>query len=151
MLNKFIITTAAMLLAITADCSIAPDTAQTPDTSERQTLASVPDIDRIKTDLIGRFMYVVGGSPGFWEFKSLSTIQHGAIGNTRQDGDLLEFNINLFLVDDKTKQQNLYHAETVVIYKKAAGSWELLKVQGNSITEVGTGDLTMQSNLQDEC
>jgi len=150
-MNKFIIATAAMLCAITADSSITPDTGQNPDTSESQVLASIPDNERIKTDLIGHFMYVAGGSPGFWEFKSLATIQRGAIGNTRQDGDLLEFNFNLFLVDDKTEQQNLYHAETVVMYKKVAGSWEFLNVQGNSIKKVETGDLTMQSYLQDDC
>jgi len=146
-----LLATTAMLIALSAECSIAQDNQQTELAPEPGAPATIPDVERIKADLIGNFMYVSDGLPAFWEFSSASTIQNGSIGSTRREGDLLEFNFTLVLADHETKDRGFYRADTVILYKEVAGSWEFIKVQGNSIRKVGTGDLTMQNNFQDGC
>ena len=151
MISRILTAAAIMMFAMKAGSPEAQNTEQTTITPEPVTLASYPDDEKIKADLIGHFMYVTDGLPGFWEFSSSSTIQKGFIRSKRQEGDLLEFNFTLFLVDNKTKEQELYLAETVIAYKQVAGTWELLTVQGNTIKKLETTILTMPNYLQNDC
>jgi len=151
MIIRILTAAATMMIAMTADNSEAQNTEQTTITPEPVTLASYPDDEKIKADLIGHFMYVTDGLPGFWEFSSPATIQYGNIGSTRRDGDLLEINFTLFLVDYKTKERGLYRAETVIAYKQVAGTWELSTVRGNTIKKAGIAGFTMPNYLQDGC
>jgi len=151
MISRILTAAAAMMIAITADSSEALNTSQTTITPEPVTLASYPDDEKIKADLIGHFMYVADGLPGFWEFSSPSTIQFGNTGSTRRDGDLLEINFTLFLVDYKTKERSLYRAETVIEYKQVAGTWELSTVRGKTIKDAGTTGFVMPNYLQNGC
>jgi len=140
-----------MMIAITADSSEAQNTEQTTITPEPVTLESYPDDEKIKADLIGHFMYVSNGLPGFWEFSSPSTIQYGNIGSTRREGDLLEINFTLLLVDYKTKERDLYRAETMIMYTQVAGAWELSTVQGNTIKKAAAASLITPNVLQNDC
>lgn len=151
MISRILTAAATMMFAMMADSSEAQNTEQTAIIPEPVTLASYPDDEKIKADLIGHFMYVTDGLRRFWEFSSPSTIRHGYVGSHRQEGDLLEINFTLFLVDYKTKERGLYRVETVIAYKQVAGAWELLTVQGNTITKLEATILTMPNYLQNNC
>lgn len=151
MISKILLATAAMMIAMTADCSADPNTGQTTITPEPRTLTIYPDNEKIKTDLIGHTMYVAGGFPRLWEFSSPSTIKYGSIRSTRRKGDLLEFSVSLILVDYKTEKWDVYRAETVMMYKEVAGSLELLSVQGNTIKKLESAGLIMPNYLLGDC
>ena len=128
--SRILMVLAVMMAAVMADGSAATNTNSN----------NIPDAAQIKSDLVGNFMYVSGGLPGFWAISSPEVIRFGNIGSTRRDGDRLEFNFTAILVDDKTEQGDLYRAETLVTYQQVDGSWEFLTVQGKSINKVGSDD-----------
>ncbi len=127
---------AVLMVSMAADGSEAVNASESTASSKIQNSVNIPDAAQIRADLVGNYMYVGDGLPGFWVFSSPAAIQFGNIGSTRRDGDHLEFNFTVFLVDEKTGQRNLYRAETLVTYTQVDGNWELLKVRGNSINKV---------------
>jgi len=151
MISKILTAAAAMIIVISANSSMDFDTGETTMTTEPRTFEIYPDNETIKADLIGHFMYVTTGAPGFWKFSSPSSIQLGNIGSTRRKGDLFEFSVTMFLVDYKTTEQNRYRVDTVITYKMVSGSWQLLTVQGSTIKNMGTVGMMMPDYLQDGC
>jgi hypothetical protein len=88
-----------------------------------------PDEQQIKADLIGHRMGSVFG--GGWNFSSLTEFQELTIINKNQQGNLIEFDVNMLLKDSSSGK--LYHAESIVVYKKSNGKWELASISKKSL------------------
>jgi hypothetical protein len=134
--SRILMVLAVMMAAVMADGSAATNTNSNKTSFDIQNSNNIPDAAQIKSDLVGNFMYVSGGLPGFWAISSPEVIRFGNIRSTRRDGDRLEFNFTAILVDDKTEQGGLYRAETLVTYQQVDGNWKFLKVKGSSINKV---------------
>jgi hypothetical protein len=142
MTGKILMALAVLMVSMAADGSAAANTSENTTSSNIQNSVNTPDAAQIKTDLIGNYMYVSDGLPGLWVFSSPAAIQGGNIGGTRRDGDHLEIDFTVFLVDEKAGQRDLYRAETLVTYTQVDGSWELLTVRGNSIKRMDSDGST---------
>jgi hypothetical protein len=140
--GKILMALAVIMVATAADGLAAVKTSENTASSRIQNSDNIPDAAQISSDLVGNYMYVSDGLPGLWVFSSPAAIQFGNIGSSRRDGDHLEFNFTMFLVDDKTGQRDLYRAETLVTYTQVDGAWELLTVQGNSINKIDSDGST---------
>ena len=151
MISKTLIAAAAMMIAVTAECSSVDNTQHVATPQEFEALTSIPDNTQIIADLIGHHMYVSEGLPGIWEFSSPADIQHGNVNTSRVDGDSVVFNLTLLLVDNKSQQRNIYRAETVVTYKKTNESWELVKIQDLSFKETGRVSSFMMNSSGGDC
>ena len=151
MIIKILAATTAMMIAITADCSTNENTKHVFTLQELERHASIPDNEQIITDLIGHQMYVSEGLPGVWEFSTPADIQHGNIGSSRLNGDSMEFNFTLFLVDNKSQARNTYRAETLVTYKKTNESWKLVTIQDISFKATGTFNSIVPGNFGTDC
>ena len=151
MIGKTLIATAAMMMAVTAESSTIDNTQQVAIAQESEALTGIPDNTRIMADLIGHQMYVSEGLPGVWEFSSPADIQNGNIGSSRLNGDWIEFNFTLLLVDNKSEQRNIYRAETLVTYKKTNQSWELVNIQDLTFKATGAASSIVTQYIDGDC
>ena len=137
MISKTLIAAATMLIVVTAECSTIENTDYIAPLQESEVLSSTPDNEQIMADLIGHQMYVSEGLPGIWEFSSPADIQNGSITGWRLNGDSMEFDFILTLMDNGSSSRDIYRAETLVTYKKENESWKLVGVQDLSFKPTG--------------
>jgi hypothetical protein len=138
MKSKTLIVAATMMIVATAHGSTIESTEYFTTLQESEAFTGIPDNEQIITDLIGHQMYVSEGLPGIWEFSSPADIQFGSIAGSRWDGDSMEFDFILNLVDNGSSSRDIYRAKTLVTYKKENGSWRLVKIQDLSFKATGT-------------
>ena len=151
MVGKTLILAASMMIVVTEHGSTIENTECVTNLQEPEAVTSIPDNEKIIADLIGHQMYVSEGLPGIWEFSSPADIQHGNIRTTLLDGDSLEFNFTLLLVDNKSQERELYRADTLITYKKTDESWHLVRIQNNSFKASGTANSVALGNYGDDC
>ena len=82
-------------------------------------------------------MYVSEGLPGIWVFSSPADIQNGSITGWRLNGDSLEFDFTLILMDNGSSSRDIYRAESLVTYKKENESWKLVRIQNLTFKATG--------------
>ena len=143
--------TTAMLVVFTANYSIASSTESTAVLADKQASATMPDTESIKSDLIGRSMYVTQGKTGLWQFSSLSDILQTTMSSAHKDGDVLEFDFKMILSDSYSSNQELYRAEITVTYEKGSQGWKLQSVEGNSVEKVELAFINQTNLLTDKC
>ena len=137
MISKTLIVAATMMIVVTANGSTIENTEYVTTLQESEALTSIPDNEQIMADLIGHQMYVSEGLPGIWDFSSPADIQSGSISGSRLNGDLVEFDLTLFPMDNGSSSRDIYRAETLVTYKKENESWRLVKIQDLSFKATG--------------
>ena len=137
MISKTLIVAATMMFVVAAHGSTIENTENVTTFQEPATLTSTPGSEQIMADLIGHQMYVSEGLPGIWEFSSPVDIQSGSIAGRRLNGDTMEFDFTLILMDNGSASRNIYRAETLVTYKKENESWKLVKIQDLSFKVTG--------------
>jgi len=137
MISKILIAAATMMIVVTADCSTIENTEYVANLQESETLTSTPDNEQIMADLIGHQMYVSEGLPGIWVFSSPADIQNGSITGWRLNGDSLEFDFTLILMDNGSSSRDIYRAESLVTYKKENESWKLVRIQNLTFKATG--------------
>ena len=125
------------MIVVTADGSTIENTEYVTTLQESEAHTSTPDNEQIMADLIGHQMYVSEGLPGIWEFSSPADIQSGSIVGSRLNGDSMEFDLTLFLMDNGSSSREIYRAETLVTYKKENESWRLVRIQDLSFKATG--------------
>ena len=113
MMSKVKVFVAVAVIMLMVGCSKAPDTQQ------------------IKTDLIGQTM---GSMFGGWKFESLAEFQELTINNKNQQGDIIEYDVNMLLKD--TNSGKMYRAESMIVYKKIDGSWKIASVSKKSLKQL---------------
>ena len=137
MISKTLIAAATMMIVVTADCSTIENTEYVATLQESEVLTGIPDNEQIMADLIGHQMYVSEGLPGIWEFSSPADIQYGSIAGSRLNGDSMEFDFILNLVDNGSSSRDIYRAKTLVTYKHENGTWGLVRIQNLSFKATG--------------
>ena len=137
MISKTLIVVATMMIVVTAHGSTTESAEYVTTLQESEARTSIPDSEQIMADLIGHQMYVSEGLPGIWEFSSAADIQFGSITTSRLNGDSMEFNYTLFLVDNASTSRDIYRAETMVTYKKENESWKLVRIHDLSFKATG--------------
>jgi hypothetical protein len=85
--------------------------------------SKAPDSEQIKADLIGHEMGDMGKS---WKFDSLSEFKELAIKNKMQQGDIIEYDINMRLKGVRSGGEVI--VEALVEYKKVDGSWKIVSI-----------------------
>ena len=138
MVGKTLILAASMMIVVTTHGSTIENTECVTNLQEPEAVTSIPDNEKIIADLIGHQMYVSEGLPGIWEFSSPVDIQSGSIAGKRLNGDTMEFDFTLILMDNGSASRDIYRAETLVTYKKENESWKLVKIQDLSFKATGT-------------
>jgi|GEM_PF-5781951 len=88
-----------------------------------------PDIDRIKSELIGKTI------PG-WQFKYLNDFRSAEILNKVTGAERLEFQVKFDLFDNSYKSQ--HECEVMVVYLQDENGWKFSQVVLNYITFVNT-------------
>jgi hypothetical protein len=86
------------------------------------TIPPKPDIDRIKSDLIGRTV----DSPDYpisWQFKDLSEFEEVTIYGEHMENNVIEYYLILKLRDMDTNEK--YLAEIFFLYKIGKNGWEV--------------------------
>ena len=87
---------------------------------------SVPDVEKIKGDLIGKSI------PG-WTFEFLREFENAQIVSQNESGDRIEFHIKLRLKD--FKEDDEYDCQVMVIYLKEEQGWFLSEVKKLSLVK----------------
>ena len=151
MISKILIAAATMLIVVTAECSTIENIDNIAPLQEPEVLSSTPDNEQIMADLIGHQMFVNEGLMGIWEFSSPSDIQHGSIASSRRNGDSMEFNFTLLLVDNGSPSREIYRAETLLSYKKENESWGLVSIQNLSFKATGAVNSIVSGNSDADC
>ena len=151
MISKTLIAAAMMMIVVAADGSTIENTEYVAPLQESEARTSIPDNEQIVADLIGQQMYVSEGLPGIWEFSSAAGIQYGSIESSRMNGDSIEFNFTMFLVDYGFRSRDLYRAETLVTYKKKNQSWELVRIKNLSFKAAGAVNSIVPGNFGIDC
>lgn len=151
MICKTLIAAATMLIVVTAECSTIENTGYIALLQESEALTSIPDNEQIMADLIGHQMFVSEGLTGIWEFSSAADIQYGSIASSRLNGDSMEFNFTLFLVDNESPSRDIYRAETLLTYKKENESWGLVRIQNLSFKATGAANSIVPVNFGADC
>ncbi|MFC1989644.1 hypothetical protein ACFLVW_03660 [Chloroflexota bacterium] len=85
---------------------------------------SEPDAEQIKADLIGHNL-AIAGSP-VWEFAALSEYEQFNIKGTQMQGNVIEYDISMKLLDQASNTH--FVADALIVYRKNDGKWELISV-----------------------
>jgi hypothetical protein len=94
----------------------------------------IPDIERIKSDLIGQ--RILG-----WSFDALSEIKQSNISNTTNNPTRIEFEIDLSLIGLTSPQTDIHEAKILVTYLLNDNGWYFNDVKEIFITYTYTAPL----------
>ena len=86
--------------------------------------SSEPSIEQMKADLIGHIL-TTGEGTG-WAFAALSEFEHFDIRGKQEQGDVIEYDVSMRLVDLVSDIHFL--ADVLIIYKHIHGEWELAAI-----------------------
>lgn len=143
---KMAITTVMIVSAMTfGSATVASE--QDPAETRFTVNTAVPGEQEIIADLVGHRMYVSETLPGIWEFRSIANVQRSSIGSTRLNGESLEYNFTMILVDERAPNKDAYKAEVLIAYQLVENSWRLQNVREVSFQPAGNINLI----LSDEC
>jgi len=84
---------------------------------------SEPDVEQMKADLIGHNL--TGEGLG-WTFAALSEFEHFDIRGKQEQGDVIEYDVSMRLVDLSSDAHFL--ADVLIVYKQIDGEWELTSI-----------------------
>jgi len=147
MKKKVLTAAAAIIVATSAFGSTGGASDQNPASIQSVTTTTIPNDQKIIADLIGHHMYVSETVPGLWEFSAPANIHLGNIGSTRLNGNMLEYNFTMILVDQKAPNKDAYKAETLISYQLIDNTWQLQTIREVSFKTAGT----LESLQSGEC
>ena len=87
--------------------------------------SDTPDIEQIKSDLIGR-SFISGYKS--WQFASLSEFKELKITSEKRQGDVWELDTDIKVQDVNSSQS--YDLDCKIVYKKSDGKWQIVSVNG---------------------
>ena len=82
-----------------------------------------PNVEQMKADLIGHNL--TGEGLG-WTFAALSEFEHFDIRSKQEQGDVIEYDVSMRLVD--LTSDTHYLADVLIVYKQVDGRWELTSI-----------------------
>ena len=91
--------------------------------------------EQIKADLIGH--YLTGEGLG-WTFAALSEYEQFDIRDTQRQGDVIEYDVSMRLVDLASDEHFL--ADVLIVYRKGQDKWELISTV-TKVFENVSGDI----------
>ena len=81
---------------------------------------SGPNVEQMKADLIG---HELSGEGEGWKFAALSEFEYFDIRGEQVQGEVIEYDVSLRLVDLESNIHFL--ADILIVYKKVDGEWKL--------------------------
>lgn len=104
------------------------------ETSSEQSISqeSEPNAEQIKADLIGHQLLSYG-----WTFAALSEYEQFEIIGEQKQGNVIEYDVTMELVDLPTDEHFLLDA--LIVYRMSDGDWELISILPKYFEHVGDG------------
>lgn len=99
------------------------------------TIRSEPSVDQIKADLIGHNLTISGVQ--VWSFDALSEYEQFNITGNQTQGNAIEYDVSMRLVDLASNTHFL--ADAAIVYRYSNEKWELVSVVAKTFQQIISG------------
>lgn len=98
----------------------APAPAPTPEAPPKMGVS----VEQIKADLIGHIVFT--SNEKTWTFAALSEFEQFDIRDEQRQGDIIEYDVSMRLVDLNTQQH--YLMDALIVYRQSNGAFQLISI-----------------------
>ena len=117
---SLVLITGLVITGCAAPEAPAPAPAPTPEAPPKMGVS----VEQIKADLIGHIVFT--SNEKTWTFAALSEFEQFDIRDEQRQGDIIEYDVSMRLVDLNTQQH--YLMDALIVYRQSNGAFQLISI-----------------------